>query len=97
MSDIIKMEFDLMEDMNKIFLQGVEQLQDTMSAMQSIANELEGGALLGRGGAAFADALRNKLCPAISRLDEKFNELAGDIMAAMQDMKSADASSERLY
>ena len=28
MSDIIKMDYGLMEDMNRTFLQGVEQLQD---------------------------------------------------------------------
>ncbi len=93
----IKMDYGLMEDMNKTFLQGVEQLQDTMQAMQSIANEMEDGALLGRGGTAFTEAIRGKLCPAISRLTDKFQELAEDINKAMEDMKSADTSSERMY
>jgi WXG100 family type VII secretion target len=97
MSDIIKMDYGMMEDMNRSFLQGVEQLQDTMQEMQSVANELEDGALLGRGGAAFTEAIRDKLCPAISRLTDKYQELADDIMKAMDDMKSADTSSERMY
>lgn len=93
----IKMDYGLMEEMNRTFLQGVEQLQDTMQAMQNVANEMEDGALLGRGGAAFTDAIRGKLCPGISRLTEKFEELAGDIQQAMDDMKSADTSTERMY
>jgi WXG100 family type VII secretion target len=93
----IKMDYGLMEDMNRTFLQGVEQLQDTMQAMQSIANELEDGALVGRGGAAFTDAIRGKLCPAVSRLTDKFQELATDIQTAMEDMKSADTSTERMF
>jgi WXG100 family type VII secretion target len=97
MSDIIKMDYGMMEDMNRSFLQGVEQLQDTMQEMQSVANELEDGALLGRGGAAFTEAIRDKLCPAISRLTDKYQELAEDIIKAMDDMKSADTSSERMY
>jgi WXG100 family type VII secretion target len=97
MSDIIKMDYGMMEDMNRSFLQGVEQLQDTMQEMQSVANELEDGALLGRGGAAFTEAIRDKLCPAISRLTDKYQELADDIVKAMDDMKSADTSSERMY
>ena len=97
MSDIIKMDYGMMEDMNRTFLQGVEQLQDTMSEMQSVANELEDGALLGRGGAAFTEAIRDKLCPAISRLTDKYNELAQDIQKAMEDMQSADSTSERMY
>lgn len=93
----IKMDYGLMEDMSRTFLQGVEQLQDTNQAMQNIANELEDGALLGRGGVAFTEAIRGKLCPAIARLTEKYEELAGDIQKAMEDMKSADSSSERMY
>jgi len=97
MSNEIKMDYGLMEDMNRTFLQGVEQLQDTMQAMQNIANEMEDGALLGQGGAAFTEALRDKLSPAISRLIEKFEELAGDINKAMEDMRSADESSQRMF
>jgi WXG100 family type VII secretion target len=93
----IKMDYGLMEDMNRTFLQGVEQLQDTMQAMQSVANEIEDGALLGRGGTAFTEAIRGKLCPAISRLTDKFQELAEDINKAMEDMRSADTSTERMY
>ena len=97
MSDIIKMDYGLMEDMSQTFKQGVEQLQDTNQVRQNIANELEDGALLGRGGAAFTDAIRGKLCPAIARLTEKFEELAGDIQKAMDDMQSADNTTERMY
>jgi WXG100 family type VII secretion target len=97
MSDEIRMDYGLMEDMSKTFQQSVEQLQDTMQAMQNVANELEDGALLGRGGDAFTDAIRNKLAPSISRLTEKFQELAKDVTDAMEDMRSADTSTERMY
>ena len=97
MSEEIKMDYGLMEDMSKTFQQSVEQLQDTLQAVQNIANELEDGALLGRGGDAFTDAIRNKLSPAISRLTEKFNELSDDVNKAMEDMRSADSSTERMY
>ena len=76
--------------MKRTFEQGTEQLQDTMSEMQSLANALEEGALLGRGGEAFTHAIRAKLCPAISRLTDKFEELAGDIEAATQFAQEAD-------
>ena len=92
MSNEIRMDYGLMEDMNRTFLQGVEQLQDTMQAAQNIANEMEDGALLGDGGAAFTDAIRNKLSPSLSRLIEKFEELAGDINKAIDEMKEADES-----
>ena len=97
MSDIIKMDYGLMADMSQTFKQGVEQLQDTNQVMQNVANELEDGALLGRGGVAFTEAIRGKLCPAIARLTEKFEELAGDVQKAMDDMQSADSTTERMY
>lgn len=90
MTDEIRVDYDLMDEMKRTFEQGREQLQDTMSEMQSLANALEDGALLGRGGEAFTEAIRTKLCPAISRLTDKFEELAGDIEAATQFARAAD-------
>jgi WXG100 family type VII secretion target len=95
--DVIKMDYGLMQTMSQTFLQGVEQLENTMQEMQSVANTMEDGALLGRGGAAFVDAIRGKLCPAIARMTDKYKELSDDILKAMDDMQSADTSSERMY
>lgn len=90
MSKDIQMDYGLMEEMSKGFQAGIEQLQDTLQEMQSIANTLEDGALLGDGGEAFTAAIRNKLCPAITRLSEKFEELSGDVIAAMGDIQEAE-------
>jgi WXG100 family type VII secretion target len=92
----IKMEYARMEEMAKTFQQGSEQLKDTLSQMQSIANTLQDGALLGQGGAAFTDAIRNKLCPSISRLEQKFEELQRDILGALKDMQAADSTSKSI-
>lgn len=92
MSDQIRMDYELMDNMKQAFLQGVEQLQDTMQEMQSIANTLEDGALLGQGGDAFTDAIRGKLSPAISRLTERFESLANRVEQAKVEMQEADQS-----
>lgn len=92
----IKMEYARMEEMAKTFQQGSEQLKDTLAQMQSIANTLQDGALLGQGGAAFTDAIRSKLCPSISRLEQKFQELQRDVLGALKDMQGADATSKGL-
>lgn len=97
MSDIIKMDYGMMREMAQTFLQGANQLDETMSEMKSIAQALEGGALLGRGGDAFVDAINTKLCPGITRLKDKFEELAQDVLKAMEDMQSADNTTERMY
>lgn len=97
MTDVIKLDYELADEMVATFLQSVEQLQDTMQEMQHIANMLEEGALLGRGGVAFTDALRTKLAPAISRLTDKYEELAEDVRIAKQRMIEADKKAASLY
>lgn len=97
MSEIIKMDYGLMREMSQTFDQSVEQLENTMQEMQSIANALEDGALLGRGGAAFTEAIRDKLCPSIARITDKFKELSTDIEKAVEDMQEADTISRQMY
>lgn len=97
MSDKIKLDYGLAEEMIRTFEQGVEQLQDTLQEMQSIANMIEGGALLGRGGDSFKDAIRGKLSPSIGRLTDKFQELAQDVDAAVKYMREADTQSKGMF
>ncbi len=57
--------------------------------------EHPGGALLGRGGASFVEAIRSQLCPALDRLKNKFHELDGDVKVAIQAMKDEDSKSAK--
>ena len=91
--DEIKLDYQLAAEMAKIFDDGAEVLKDTMQEMQNIANMLEEGALLGRGGSAFVDAIRSKLSPSIAKLSDKFTELQGDVQKAIADMRDADQES----
>lgn len=93
MTDKIKLVIPTAEDMIHNFQQGVEQLEKTFQEMQGVASTLEEGALLGRGGEAFTDAIRSQLCPAIGRLNDKFKELAGDVHQAIEYMQEADKTS----
>lgn len=95
--DEIRVVYDLMDEMCQTFEQGAEQLQDTMTEMQNIASALEDGALLGRGGDAFKEAIRSKLCPAIARLTEKFNELRDDVQAAKEYAMEADKTAKGMF
>jgi WXG100 family type VII secretion target len=91
--DEIRLNYDLADEMAKTFRAGVETLQDTLQEMQNIANMLEEGALLGRGGSAFVESIRTKLSPSITKLSEKFAELEGDVDAAVNAMREADQQS----
>lgn len=97
MSSVIKLDYGKAEEMVKTFEQGSQQLQNTLQEIQNIANTLESGALLGDGGSAFCESIRTKLCPAIQKLDAKFNELAKDVRGAVKDMRDADAASKGMF
>lgn len=94
--DVIKLDYGLAEEMSQTFRTGAEQLQDAMQEMQSLANMLEEGALLGRGGVTFVEAVRSKLCPSLAKLTDKYRELDQDVQAAVKDMQEADARSASL-
>ena len=96
-ADKFRMVIPLMEDTEQVFQAGSEQLKDTLSQMMSIANVLGEGALLGQAGEAFVDAIQSKLCPAISRLNDKFQELQADVRKAKETMQEINKTTESLF
>lgn len=89
--DEIKLDYGLAEAMAQTFGQGAQELQATLTEMHAIAGMLEEGALLGRGGTAYVEAIRSQLSPSLTILIEKFEELKGDVEGAINDMRDADA------
>ncbi len=95
--DEMKLNYGLAEDMIRTLEQAYEQLQDTMQEMQSIANILEEGALLGNGGSALTDVIRINWCPSLSRLMDRLNEMTQDIQKTIAFMQEADAGSRDMF
>lgn len=95
--DKIKLNYEQAEDMAKTFKEGAQQLQQTMQEMQKLAQTLQEGALLGRGGNEFVNAIQSNLCPSIGRMTAKFNELERDVRAAITFMRQADAESKQQF
>jgi WXG100 family type VII secretion target len=86
----VQMDYDMMEDMARLFRDGSQRLGDTMQAMQAIAGRLEDGALLGKGGDALAQAIRDRLNSRLGRLQDKLDELSGDVYGALVDLRDGD-------
>jgi uncharacterized protein YukE len=86
----VQMDYDLMEDMARLFRDGSQQLEDLRSHMDAIAGRLEDGALLGRGGDALAEALRQRLNQRIAALQDKLSELSMDVYGALIDLRDGD-------
>ncbi|MBN1285485.1 MAG: WXG100 family type VII secretion target [Anaerolineae bacterium] len=86
----VQLDYALMEEMQSVFQDSVQTLEDVQGAMQSIASTLEDGALLGQGGEALVDAIASVLNPALAKLQEKFEELVQDIAGAIQEFQEYD-------
>jgi WXG100 family type VII secretion target len=86
-----KMNYEMMEQMSRVFRQCVERMQDTVSEMLTIADSMEDGVLVGEAGTAFCDGLRGRLVPSINRLGEKFDELSRDIDGAVRKTRDGDS------
>lgn len=86
----VQMDFDMMEDMARLFREGAQHMDDLIRAMQDVANRLDDGALLGRGGQAFSEAIRDKLNTRIGMLQDKLTELSMDVYGALVDLRDGD-------
>ena len=79
----VKMNYDSMQNMENAFKQAAQQVQDSINAMNQVAQTLEGGALLGNAGSAFSDAIKSKLVPNMKTISEGMGKLAQDIQGAV--------------
>ncbi len=86
----VQMDYEVVDQMIKIFDNGAQQLQETMQAMQAVAQKMRSGALLGLGGDDFAEALEKILAPRIQKLIDKFKELSGDVKFAKDAIQRGD-------
>jgi WXG100 family type VII secretion target len=97
MAEQIRMNFGMMEEMAQAFGDGAQTLESTLSEVNNIAKMLEDGGLLGEAGDAFASACRGSLAGSISRLQKTFEDMRNDVIAAKEEMESADSSSKGYY
>lgn len=93
MPDELKMDYEMMEAMRQSFENGADQLEEVRVRINQIAEMSEEGALVGKGGTKFQEALTYNLASSVQHLYDKFKELAGDIEGAVSDMRDADESS----
>ncbi len=91
--DVIKLDYTKAAEMRKTFAASAKQIEATVKEMQGIAGTLQDGALLGRGGTAYVEAIRTKLIPSLNKLKAKYEELDKDVAGAVSDMKRADQES----
>lgn len=97
MSEVIKLNYPQMQEMAEQCIKLEQRLQETVQLGRSIAQELQGGALIGDVGEAFAATLNGKFSSQTMRLSQKFGEIAKDIKSAIADMQASDKSAGGLF
>jgi uncharacterized protein YukE len=89
MADVIRVNYQALEDMARQCDTVAQRLIQSSANAQKMANQMQNGALQGKPGETFAMAL-GIFSSRVMKLSEKYREEAKDIRAAIQDMQRAD-------
>jgi len=93
----LKMVYESAEEMETRLNNAVAGLQELISDMESIANAMEQGDLLGAAGEAFANGIRGPLTNGINSLIEGYQDGARYVRQEIEDHKSAESQSAGLF
>ena len=91
MSDKIRVNYPALEDMAKHCQMVAQHLQHTAAMANKMAAQMQNGALVGRPGDTFVQAL-GQLQQRTMKLSGKFIEVSNDIKQAISDMQAADST-----
>jgi WXG100 family type VII secretion target len=91
MAEKIRVNYPALEDMAKHCQMVAGQLQQTAQLANKIAAQMQNGALVGKPGDAYVQAL-GVLAQRTMKLSGKFVEVSNDIKQAMSDMQAADSA-----
>jgi WXG100 family type VII secretion target len=91
MADKIRVNYPALEDMAKHCQMVAHHLQQTAALANKIGAQMQNGALVGRPGDVFVQAL-GQLQQRTMKLSGKFIEVSNDIKQAVSDMQAADSA-----
>lgn len=90
MADVIRANYQAMEDMAKQCDTVAQRLAQSASVSQKISGQMQNGSLIGKHGEIYTQAL-GIFFTKVMKLSEKYREEAKDIRAAIDDMRRADS------
>lgn len=85
----VKFDYDAIANLAQMFNQAGEELQSTAQTAQQMANVIESGALLGKGGQALVNSMPTFI-NSINKLAADYQAYAMKMYQAMQDMRAED-------
>jgi WXG100 family type VII secretion target len=92
----VAMNYQMMEDMGRTCSQAASSLEESMSAVQGIAQKLS-TTFQGNGGDAMQQALNQTLKSKLQEFHDKMTEMAKDLATAAQDTRDGITSSKSKY
>lgn len=92
MADRIKVNTEMVREMEQRFRRGAADLQKMHKTVHTIADTLEEEGLIGDAGKFLYDALNQTLCSKLNELHEKFEEVAGDLREVLRVFAEEDNS-----
>ena len=89
MSDKIRVNYPALEDMAKHLQTSSDRLMQSVALSNKIAGQLQNGAMVGDAGEIVVQAF-GIFSQRVTKLGEKYMEVANEIRQAMSDMRAAD-------
>lgn len=96
MGDVIRANYQAMEEMAKQCDTVAQRLAQTANVSQKISSQMQNGSLIGKHGEIYTQAL-DILFAKVTKLSQKYSEEAKDIRAAIADMQRADGTAGNLF
>jgi uncharacterized protein YukE len=96
MADVIRANYQAMEDMAKQCDAVAQRLAQSANVSQKISGQMQNGSLIGKHGEIYTQAL-GIFFTKVMKLSEKYTEEAKDIRAAITDMQRADGTAGNLF
>ena len=94
-NDEIKLDYAKAQKMASAFSKGKEELDAIKTAVAKIAEDLDGGAMIGDGGKAYVHAIKEVFLKNLDKFIQKFEEEAKDVNDAIKDMQAADSAAKQ--
>jgi exonuclease VII small subunit len=86
----VRMDYDQVEDLIQSYRVSVQQLTETIRAMQRIADMLDGGALVNQRGQEWSSMLRDRLNPRLNTAQDELEEVVHDLDFAVRELRDGD-------
>jgi hypothetical protein len=93
----VRMNYESMEAMSRAFEAMAAELEASGRNLADAATRMEGGALRGKAGDIFVEAIRSVLLVRMAALGHRMTKLSGGIQGAVSAMRAGVSDSERRF